>query len=360
MYLHQSNVTEWTRCKYRYRLTVIEGLQPRFAPAPLRRGTLVHAGMESALLAHFEGLTAKAILSAGHRRIIDEQDKWLAQEYIAPHITPELLENAIEQCQFASHIFERAFKALGILEGEWETMTIDGKPIIEWEMRIPFEGFEGFQGAIDWVARHVRTDNVWLVDFKTRKSMQGEGYDDAQIQAPVYQHLLRTLHGMNLCGTATYQIRAAIPEVPEVNKTKKKGEDRPSMSRSSLATDWPTYRQTLIDEHLDPADYEDIRAKLKPFDRWDYTFRSAMEVERVWRTVRSHGAAILDAERIAQELGVEDAYPRSLNAFNCMGCSMRNYCLADLRGQDTDFLARTEYMREGEAPALPAIFDGDD
>lgn len=360
LWLSQSLISEWTRCKYRFRLRVVDRLEPRFSPAPLRTGTLVHKGMEAALLEHFTnaGASAETIINAGVDAVGKLQAEWLAQPHIEPHLTDELREVAQDLCSVAAQIFERGFKNLGVLQGKLRTVAdAEGKPFIEYPMRIPFEGFEGFQGTLDWVCEDVATGHVWLVDFKCRKAIQPETYDEAQIQAPVYQYLLMTKQGLQLNGTATYQMRRAVPEVPEMNKTKRKGESEPGMSRSkSIATTWEVYRMALIENGLDPDDYLDMKEHFKPFDRFDTTYRTFAEVKTLWETCERHGMDIL----LAAHQALSAAYPRHMNPFNCNRCEYKSYCLAELRGHDTDFLSKTEYMREGDVPFFPIIIEDEE
>ncbi len=345
-------IYEWLRCRFMFKVSTLEQLQPRFTPAPLRRGTLVATGLEIARRAQFAGETSLEFMQeAGFTAMGVKHDEWMEEEAIKPHLNEEMEEEFGKQLEAAKLIFARALEFLGLHEGKWETVALaDGTPLIEHEMSVPMPGFKEFGGKLDWVVRNTDTGHLWLWDDKTQKRLAGEEYFETQLQAPAYQHLLKEKHGLELQGTINYLIRAHVPAVPTMNKTKTKGQSAPGMSRKKIATDWETYKAELLEYGLNPNDYQDVKHNLSPFQRIDCYFRTPKEVAAVWQTVKE----------VAQELAASEHYPRNLNPFNCMGCKFKSYCLADLRGHDTDFLAKTEYMREGEAPFFPIDLIGED
>ena len=363
-WLSQSRAYQWNRCHYLYGVTDILGIVPRFTPAPLRGGTLVHKGFEVGFKSFFARESDP--IDHGCSAIHAEQMAWLSSEAIAPHIDEDMRAFAEEQCEVAVAVFERGFRWFGVLDGRWEILSIDGVPLIEFPMRVPWDWsnyWAGYQGTLDLVARETDNGNAWLIDTKSRKNLMRPDYDEAQTQAPGYQHLLRVQHGIELAGTATLQVRRAVPEVPTVNKTKRKGEDKPGMSRSKIKTDWETYRKALIDAGMDPEDYADMQVKLKPFDSFETVFRSSAEVARVWSMLEQ------TAREMERELmllpPVEPGrlhlpLARNLNPYNCAGCKTKTWCLADLRDHDLDFLSKTEYMREGEQPFFGVDLEDED
>jgi hypothetical protein len=81
-------------------------------------------------------------------------------------------------------------------------------------------------------------------------------------------------------------------------------------------------------------------------------------VDRYYRTKKEVEAVYVNCNGVADKINasnVTKTWPRNLNPFTCQGCRIRSYCLADLRGHDTEFLARTEYMREGEQPFYSSV-----
>jgi hypothetical protein len=376
-WLSQSRVTNWSRCPFRYKLIHIDKLVRRWTPAPMKRGTLVHAGLQFALwwcvqrdrgdaevgrkrvskATRTMAYPTGTAMEWGEAAISNAQLTWLAEPAIAPHVTEELRQGAMDQVHEAQVIFRRVWAFLGVESGKWKTVLLkDGTPLIEYKMRIPHclgEHWAGFQGTLDWVTIDTATGHIWLFDLKTLKALQSDDYHFMQIQAPVYQFLLKNLHGLELVGTGTVQARAAVPQIPHLNKTKTAGQDRPGMSRSKLATDPETYTAALKAEGLDPNDYADYIADLKPFDRISYAYRGPEQVAQIWKELNTHADMMAAAE-------TSRTFPRAAHPYGCRGCTHRTFCESDLLGEDTEWLAQTEYMREGETPFPVVEIEEDD
>lgn len=353
--LSQSNINEAMKCLYLFMNSTLEKLQPRFTPAPLRRGTLIAEGFAGARLAHFDGESSlDSLLDAGWMKMNAKHEEWMAEPAIKNHITDDLLLEMGKQLSESQKVFARALEFTGLHEGKWETLTLpDGTPLIEHEMSLELPGFKEFGGKLDWACVDTATDDRWLWDDKTQKKMSGEEYYETQLQAPAYQHLLNERHDLHITGTINYLVRAHVPKVPSMNKKKTKGQKAPGMSRGPCSTDWTTYRQALLDNGLNPNDYLDMKEKLSAFQRIDKYYRTPKEVAGAWETVRLVAQLLVRQE-------ASNEWPRNLNPFNCNGCWLKTFCLADLRGHDTDFLSKTEYMREGEAPFFPVDIIGED
>lgn len=349
----QSIAASFQRCAYKFQLNELQGLLPRYTPAPLRRGTLVAIGMEAARRAHFEGETClENLVGRGNVAMRLHHDEWLDQPHIKDHVTDDMREDFERQSMAAGLIFARGLEFIGLHEGRWETLADNnGLPYIEYEMSTELEGFAlGHGGKLDWLVREVETGHVWIWDDKTHKRLMGEEYYDTQRQANTYLRQLRDYHDVEVTGNIMFQMRAHVPEQPKMNTRKSKGQDAPGMSVAKCATDWKTYRQALLDNGLNPDDYQEMVHKLTPFDKIDRYYRTPKEVDRVWQ----------DSLDVAENLLTVKKFPRNLNPFNCNGCNMRSYCLADLRGHDTEFLAKTEYVRDGEPSFFPATFVEED
>lgn len=343
MYAHQSGLTLYHTCAYQYDLKENQGIRPRITPGPLRRGTLVHYGYEGALREHFDGSLDP--VDAGCSYIETRHREWMNLDYVKPFITDEVRDRADELNDLAQQVFVRSFKALGVLDGKWSTVGMDGKPLVEVELRDKkfSPHWEGLQGTLDWVAMECSTGALWLFDFKTRKVIKQKGYDEMQRQAPLYQHLLKSELGIKTSGTCTYQIRAHVPERPKLNQNS-------SMSMAQIKTDWPTYKLALLEEGLDPDDYAKIRSRLSPFDRVDRYFRPL-------NLVQAHYA---DAQGTAAEIARQTHFGRASNPIICAMCKdMKEFCDVELRGGDTDYLLATDYIQEGRETEVSTV-DGFD
>lgn len=339
----------WLKCRHAYHLRHRLHLVPRIEAPQLRIGTLCHAGMRAGLLAQYGGQTMPDAISS---RIFNMWEEWAENPQIKPLLEDPAgtaWEDSVDMRNDCTSIVLRAFERLGIFAGRWETQTLEGKPLIEYELETTEDSDARWHGAkrvkrtgtLDWVARDTETGHVWLIDHKFRKALiDDDEYDDPNSQAAGYQYLLGQ-RGLVLNGTATAQIRAAVPKVPTVNKGK--GAHQGKMTRSPRSTDWHTYRQACLDAGLDPADYGDVEVRLKPFERLTFNYRSPMEVMKMWEESRSIAAAMAETE--------DDKPYRSMSPHKCRGCEYREPCLEELRGGDVDVLLKTLFMHVRDQPA---------
>jgi hypothetical protein len=352
--ISQSLMRCWCSCKYKYRLIEVEGLKRRRPARPLQVGTLVHTGLEAAIR-----LFTSRVPVGPESATVPNEVRWptlidlaldaeiaiTAQAYEMERQVKEVVEPDLEWLQKmrenmldAIHIVQRTCEFLRLHEGEdcpWETVRLpDGTPCIELEM-LSEEGEYDIGGKLDWLIRERETGYVWLVDFKTRDTIQSPEFDAKQVQGPLYLYLLANKHDMFVRGTATIQIRRRVPDVPTLNKTKRKDEIAPGMSRRVIATDWETYERAVIDAGLDPMDYLDMKAKLRPFFAISWEPRAWVEVEKTVHTAHQIAADIMRTPP-------EDMY-RARHPMNCIGCDMEPLCTASLHGHDVEFLKATEY-----------------
>jgi hypothetical protein len=192
-------------------------------------------------------------------------------------------------------------------------------------------GWAGMHGTPDVVLEDLRDGGVWLTDFKVRGTFSPIEDEETNIQHPIYQYLLNH-YGVEANGHLTWQIRNDIPHQPAINKDG-------SVSRARIATDWPTYRDAVIAAGQDPMEYVEMQQKLADveFTRITRTYRSLDSARRIWDTVMTPIAKAMHRER-------KSPAHRSLNAWNCKGCRVKEFCLAELKGEDTEFLLSTSYV----------------
>lgn len=283
-------------------------------------GTLIHIGMAAALA----GKDFNQVI----RSQIVTTDAMLAKDapgdtfVVEPDVdTQQLVEDAVA-------ITARAFSYLFSV-GEWETVVVDGVPLIETKLVAPI-GRNTFVGVVDWVAREKHTNTIWVLDHKSRVNIQPDEMEDYSVQLAVYQRLLWEFD-IHTVGSITYQIRSAVPAIPKQNKDG-------SMSRADIATDWETYRDCLLEAGLDPLGYVDMQSRLeqKVFFKLTKVYRSNELIESIWKsavvdTVRELNKAYREYEK-------GKTPPRNMHSVNCRLCSSREWCQAELRGMDTSYL----------------------
>lgn len=319
MWLTQSLIGDWHRCQYRWHLVHRQNIRERFEPGYFGQGAIIHGGLEHAVLHCPDAVKGEG---AGVAWIVEHAGEW-TDEAVA--------------------IFRRAFATLE--PQRWETVVLNGTPLIEAGFALPIEGvphIDGVRGTADWVCRELDTGDVWLLDWKTRASLKPLGYDRLQLQAPLYQLFLHR-YGVTTAGSITFQIRRRAPETPKLTKGGK-------VSRAKIVTDWGTFRAAVEANGQDPAEYADVKAKLGPFDRIDRYLRTEDELDAAWHTVMTA------AHDISATIERGAAPSRLLNPYlGCSGCSHRTYCEADMAGADLAYLLATKYtddVQEREYPTL--------
>lgn len=321
------------RCPYQHKLKYDEGLSPKVAAQPLRRGSLIHTGLEACLRARHSGQSKQSSLDAAKCAIDDKYEAWTKEEAITFLFeeNPVFALESQEMYETCRSVAERVIVRLELNGDRWTTLEHEGEPLIEKELRVPMNRFEGdedeYVGFLDWVATDNTTGYTWLIDFKTRKNFNSDEFEEVSPQLGIYQYLAKEMLGIDLKGSAVMQLRAKVPAIPGMTKPTKNHPSR--VKRSSISTDWETYKQKVIDEGLDPNDYLDMEEKLTPFERMTFTYRTERETRALWLEECRTASAIGSPERILY---------RSQNGFNCVRCSYLEPCQAELRGDDVEFI----------------------
>jgi CRISPR/Cas system-associated exonuclease Cas4 (RecB family) len=310
--LSYSMIAAWQSCRHKWWLQYDQRYRPAAVSEPMDIGSAVHAAMESVLRGNSldEGIEEYRTQLLSKVAIIEE-----FEVAVLP-----LVDSVIDQ---ARRIAARGIRDLQL--NNWETCVIDGVPAIEMEFEAPVPGFKRYVGKVDWIAREKATGDIFLWEFKTRKTLQPEEAELYDQQKSSYQYLLRR-YGIETVGSKTYQMLTKPIKPPKINKNG-------SVARSKTTCDWETYAATVRAVGQNPADYYDMQAKLPEFFRLTTSRRGHDEVTNVWEQI---------IVPVAQEIATQytNTY-RTLNYFNCKNCLFREPCVGALRGYDvSDMLSR--------------------
>ena len=322
--LSYSNISTWIACHMRYHLVYERKIRPRVYRRPPELGSAVHAGMAAGILHRSDPRDAAAdgVISYIKKFIEDRGGKDAFFEEELDMMQSDILPTAIV-------ISQRTLSHMDL--PRWETISVNGKPGVEVTLSCPLPGWGEFVGTIDWVARDLSTGRTLLIDHKVRKQFLPNDSEEVNLQMAAYQYLLMRAGKVITAGSMSNQIKAEPPKTPTINK------DGKSMSRARIATDWPTYRQALLNVRLNPDDYLEMIDKLDvEFWRYSLAYRSVSEIQNIWKGVIQHAA--WDIARKHKHIY------RTMSHMTCMNCGVRGFCLADLRGHDTEYLLQTAYM----------------
>lgn len=340
--LSYSGISLYLNCRYKWKVLNVYGLKTGFGPRALELGTAVHEGL--------------AYYLAGKGTIAEGVTEWQDREYAKiPKDEDTISLDGFVHSEDAIWDYGRdALIVIGSVLAEIDRLGLKtyvdaSGPWVERELTAYLENWDGFAGHIDWIAVDGQ-GRLWVVDFKTRKTFYDDASEDVNIQNALYQYLALA-HGLNVSGTITLQVRSDVPKRPKVNKDG-------TVSRAKIVTTWDVYRQTVVDAGQDPSEYEDMRLALSTVE-WTKSivqYRSVQETAIVWDSIvepLSIEMAIA-RDRILSRSYMDNAKGnrvtvRNMNHRNCNGCSIRDVCLAGLKGYDVLDVVRNREIRDRDS-----------
>lgn len=335
-----SSMSSYLRCEKQFDYTYSRGLVPIVQDSRPTIGSAVHYAIGMAILAGGDPDDLWKYLGI-----------WLEEERAKYAALPESVRETIWQeldmyMSDAFFIAQRAVQAIKL--DEWLTVSLNGELGVEWEFEREVPDVGIFTGAIDWLAFHKPTKMTWLVDHKIRATITNSLAEDYNIQMAVYQDVIQEQYGLPLAGSITFQVSSKVPKVPQLTRAG-------SMSRAAISTDWATYEAALIEANLNPADYDDMRVKLLDKKFYDPTkyYRSRNHVRAVWNDI-----FVPAAHRMKGHLSGEYIPLRNMSSFNCRGCGFSDLCLAELRGDDTEYIVASR-MRTRDTSRLADLTESD-
>ena len=302
-----SEINEFLRCNYAWYLRYVMRLQKNQPERALDLGSAVHAGLAE----YFKGgIPFRGIDTWGMTQQDDEEGT---------------IEDTVNK---AYQLVPRAIKYM-----EEHGFYRSGVDYVEEPFLVDTASEQQYIGVIDLVIKD-SDGRTWLWDHKVRGAIQPDDKEEFNLQALAYGYLLYK-QGIDVTGTVTFQIANDLPNIPSVNKDG-------TVSRRPCKTDWPTYRQTVIDAGQNPVDYVDMQVKLADtqFFRISRTYRSTYEMQSVWQTIIERASLQIKNSRADSGFPVRTGY----GGIFCTRCWCKDYCLADLRGHDTKNLIGTEYI----------------
>jgi hypothetical protein len=299
----------------------VHGLVALRTPPHLALGSLIHEG-----LAH--------VLSLGSAA----QDA-RAVPFICTAAVKVSIDKLSERTEYAATDWESlGSQALGALLYHvprmnleaWETLAI------ELELGVVLTLEDGrkvlLTGRIDWVARHIPSGVVYLLDHKTSSSEAlGPHFVEHDAQLVIYRELLKA-HGWIIGGTKHHQLSSSAPKQPARNKDGQ-------VAAKKLRSDWETVRNAIQRAGGDPWSerYANLRehCERQVFRRWadDVTSEHA------------HAAMFAEIQRTAARMTnpVQSPLTHNRRAWSCGKCFYRAWCDADLQGLDKSSLLGVHY-----------------
>lgn len=190
-------------------------------------------------------------------------------------------------------------------------------------------------GKIDGRARCDK-GREWLVEHKTCKKMPGEEVRIFDTQAITYAEVLPSLGEKPVIGVLWDYVRTKLPAKPELLKS------GGLSTRKNIDTTPEVYLREIKKHGLDPVGYTDILQDLE-------TKRESFYREIRLPLSKNMGEEVMNdliatSEDLREkESNPESHWPRNLGK-DCSWCDYRTLCYAELRGDDTEYLLKHDYI----------------
>lgn len=194
-----------------------------------------------------------------------------------------------------------------------------------------------FAGFIDKIAVD-QQDRRWITDHKFNASIPTAEDRFSELQLLLYVWgLSKSNPEIHIDGVLWDYARSKAPTKPELLKNGQ------LTQRKNLDCDTYTYMRTIAENKLDPHDYVEM---LKHLEGKEDTF-----YERVFlpKPTDAMIKEVVDdfletAREIKVKRGKTARCARSMSPFNCNTCEFRPLCEAEVRGHDTDFVMKADYI----------------
>lgn len=309
--VHQSTIKTWRRCKRQAYYKYIMNLEKRKPSGPALRGTTVH-----------EMLEADA----------NGKDPWKVWRQFKKknanlfEAEKEVYGDVVEEVRVLVSGYFEYYK-----DDPLEAVEFNGRRS-EHKFRVKLTESIFLEGKIDRIGRDKKKHH-WLMDHKTVKQLPSADGKYSDIQSAIYTWVMPQMGFKKAHGVVWDYIRWKAPTIPEV--LKKGGMSR----RANIDTTWAVYKQALINNGLDPDDYQDMKEILHGKES-DFYVRSYMPMNETMQ------AQLLDearttAREMKRKLGKDTTRTTDRH---CDWCQYKNLCNAELRGLDTDFMLKHDFV----------------
>lgn len=182
----------------------------------------------------------------------------------------------------------------------------------------------------------------WLVEHKTCKKMPDEQTRQFDVQAVLYNAVLPMMGEKPVQGVVWDYVRTKLPAVPELLKSG-------GLSKSAKIDTLPEVYLREIKRHgLDPRGYQDILTTLETKREAFYREIRLPFSKDFSNNILNH--FIMDCYRMV-ELEEEYAEDEDETIFtcnpsrDCSWCDFQTLCYAELRGDDTSYIMKHDYIK---------------
>ncbi len=252
------------------------------------RGTCIHGACEAAFLKQDPVAFVKQI-------VVDERAKGLSPDQLA--LLDEIESDSLS---VAADFLE------WLPVTDWEPVMVQGKPLVEVELRLPIAGWPGgFVGYADLIARHIPTGRVFCLDWKSKARFTSEGDWFFSIQDSLYRKVLKEQLGVDCVGSAYCEIKPVPPKRAPRNL------------------------------RVDAGGVSGVRESSDGRFRFTPLSRSVGYLDNVWEDFQRQAV-------VMSRFTSQDAYTNQ-SAFSCRGCEYLTLCQGRLGNHDVQGILDTGY-----------------
>ena len=328
-----SQISSYLRCPKAWEYSYKEGLVAVHTSRALRIGSLVDTGIEGALKGREIGGQCKTYSETA---IEDAYDEWFKSEPVqrVMNLSPGFAEESRQTKADAISIAARGIKSLQLDSGRYETIRdSNGKLAVQYEVRHPLAAHKhGFIGFLDWCPLDTETGDRWILDLKCRASLQKDEALAFDYQLAAYEFVAQDKFEA-FTGVGHWQLKSKVPTPPALTK-------RGMLTKArTQSCDWETYLWNVRSYGFDENDYLDMKDKLPKFESWTWHMRGQVELENTWSIIEEA------ARRLVVEHTFSNPQLRVLNPHVCGTCDYAQLCMAELRGQDSEFIRESAFKK---------------
>lgn len=331
-----SSIISNSKCTQHYDLKYNRRISPIVQnPGKRLLGTLVHIGLAEAMRSYW-GNSLPPFDVGSHQRARENAFQAMT-DYMQKEVYTKLtgVYDIVEYNELAFNaeiLVENTLDHINI-PANYTIYSVDGEPVVEYYFRqnIDEDGNQ-FSGVVDVLLEDIHTGELVVLDWKTRASFTSYEDELLSTQNAVYQYIMSHIIEKPIARSIVYQIRSKIPSTPKLNKNG-------TMSRSKVSTTWEVYKRALLENGLNPVDYEDMQ---QHYEAQEDKFFNVVDITRTelsqaiyWNNIHKHISNIQSVLNPAMAFGTA-----------CQGCEFRSWCTAQVSGLDPQDLLGEIYEQE--------------
>lgn len=318
------------KCLKAYSYKYLEKLARRVKSRPLIIGTLVHSCIE---MYFREGYYLPAI------------QEWKQGEFRKMFAEEQALHADVVPL------------TKSLIRGYISNWKLSGYQMIWVEKDFRIEVYPGIflVGKIDGKCREGKRF-TWLVEHKTAKKMPGEEFRMFDTQVVLYDAVLQLLGEDPVTGVMWDYLRTKLPSKPELLKS----------GGLSQATKIDTTREVYLREihkhGLDPRGYQPILEHLE--SKRDQFYRQVklpinqQTGQEVLQDLISTSLLLIALTQVKECGSGFDPFTRNLTR-DCSWCDYAPLCHAELRGEDTSYMRKHDYIVRSKDAGKETIIEVD-